>query len=83
MTDLHNIEEVLTLLEGKLVHTQSGSYIKVDDLRDLVGEQVKAKTEESQKPTPRTFTQAKQMAKLDPELAAAFAPPVAVEGVKA
>src|SRR3972149_4953450 len=77
-------EEVLEALGDKLQRTSLGTYIKVDDLRELTEQRAKER-EESKLPIlrPRTFEQANRMAKADPEFTSRFKDtPIGIEAVK-
>jgi hypothetical protein len=80
--DLTNVDEVLKLLADKLVKTEQGSYIKVDDLRALMEDYGEQRRREEPLPI-RDFTTAKLAAKADPEVQAAFKEsPIAAEALK-
>lgn len=81
--DLNNLDEVLQLLADKLVRTEQGSYIKVDDLRALKETYGEQRRREEPPAEIRDFTTAKLAAKADPEVQAAFAKsPTAAEALK-
>jgi len=78
------LDEVLEALGDKLQRTSLGTYIKVDDLRELTEQRAKER-EESKLPIlrPRTFEQANRMAKADPEFTSRFKDtPIGIEAVK-
>lgn len=78
----NDLEAALELLESRTVRTDRGTYIKVDDLRELVQEFKDHEKEEREAPQFRSFAAASAAAKEDPELKAAFdestRPPVGV-----
>ena len=70
-----DIDKVLEVLDDKIVRTQEGSYIKVDDLLDFQRQVREMKDEQEQRPKPKTFREARLMAMADPELQTLPSPP--------
>lgn len=77
MTDFSDFEQMLDVLKNKTIKTQNGTYIKVDDLKALIDErkqqEATTREEEAKQRTPKSFSEARVLAKQDPELRALFA----------
>jgi len=83
-----DIDHVLEYLDDKIVRTDQGSYIRVDDLKDFQRQVREMKEEEAGKPKPKTFAEARRLAEADPNLQTTPPPPRApalssVKGVSA
>ena len=65
---LHNLDTALERIQDKMVHTDKGSYVKVDDLKEAMAEGREAAIREAVKPQPRTMAQARRMIRQDEEL---------------
>ena len=72
-----DIDEVIKALDSKMVRTDQGSFIKVDDLREVYAQVREASQAEQQKPKPKTFAEARGLAKLDAQFAQPPKPPTA------
>jgi len=70
-----DIDRVLEALDDKIVRTDQGSYIKVDDLRDFQRQVREMKEEDDNRPKPKTFAQARAMAMADPDMKTTPEPP--------
>jgi predicted HAD superfamily Cof-like phosphohydrolase len=71
--DPQDMEAILELLDDKMVRTTKGSFIAVEDLRNLVKDYAELRKEREQKqPRHKTMTEARRAAKLDKELIAMF-----------
>ena len=94
MTDLHNLNEMLTAIDGLSFDTEAGMFVRTEDVRRLMLERKLAESEaQPDEPPPRTWDQARQAARdyLEelngpPEIkmgraVPAFVSPSAVEGV--
>ncbi len=75
MSIFDNIDHVIAALDDKIVRTDQGSFIKVDDLKEFHKQVREARTEEAAKPKPKTFAQARGMASRDAELVASMSSP--------
>lgn len=62
------VDQLIEALDDKIVRTNQGSFVRVDDLRQLEKEIREARQEEEAKPKPKTFAAAREMAKRDPNL---------------
>ena len=85
MLGFDSLDEVLEALGDKLQRTSRGSYIKVDDLRELMEQRAEEKRGDRTKQTdvlrPRTFEQARVLAQSDPDFMERFKKaPIAIEG---
>lgn len=77
MSSVHfkTLDEMLELISDKIVVTDQGSYIRVDDLKELnkeLGEARSAQAEKDAAPKPKGFAAAKEAAKKDPEFMKLF-----------
>ena len=72
-----DIDDVIRALDSKMVRTTQGSFINVDDLREVYTQVREAKVAEQEKPKPKTFAAARALAKLDPQFAQPPKPPTA------
>ena len=70
-----NVDSVIELLGDKIIHTSQGSFIRVDDLREIEQQVRESKAAEAQAPRPKTFAEAREMAKRDPEMMTLLEPP--------
>jgi len=73
-----SFEEMLELLGEKVVQTEKGGYIRVEDLKALDEELGKARAAQREKdamPKPTGFAAANEAAKNDPEFKKLFDPP--------
>lgn len=84
MTDPRNIEELQAFLEKKAVRSSAGTFVRLEDVQELVKGLREGKEAENPHGELKTFEQALVAAKSDPEVQAAFpqVTPGAVEGVK-
>ncbi len=73
--DFNDIDSVIAALDDKIVRTDQGSYISVDDLKEFQKQVRETKEVEQQKPRITSFAQAREMAKRDPMFARPPAPP--------
>lgn len=64
-----DIDKVFEVLDDKIVRTDQGSFIKVDDLKEFHKQVREAKAEEQTRPRPRSFASAREQAKRDPMFA--------------
>lgn len=75
--DPNDFEATLELLEDKMVRTSRGSYIAVEDLRNLVKETSEMKREQIREaPRYKTMASARLAALADDELRAMFDEPI-------
>jgi hypothetical protein len=65
---------VFEVLDSKIVRTDQGSFINVDDLREFHKQVHEARKEQAQRPKPKTFAEARGMAMRDPAVQAAHQP---------
>lgn len=72
-----DIDEVIRALDSKMVRTTQGSFIKVDDLREVYAQVREARVAEQEMPKPKTFAAARELAKQDPRFAQPPKPPTA------
>jgi hypothetical protein len=70
-----DIDRVIAALDDKIVRTDQGSYIKVDDLKEFQRQVREMKEEEAKKVKPKTFAEAKRMAMADPDMRTTPEPP--------
>jgi hypothetical protein len=70
-----DIDSVLETLDDKVIRTDEGSFIRVDDLREYERQVREMKQEEAQKVKPKTFREARALAMADPELQTPALPP--------
>lgn len=83
-----DVDTMIEALGDKIVRTSQGSFIKVDDLVDFQKQVRESQAVDPNKPKPKTFAEARVLAKRDPDLMAAPEPPRApalssVKGVTA
>lgn len=71
-SSLHNLDNALARVSDKMVHTDKGSFVRVDDLKEAMADTREAMIEEALRSRPRTMREAKRMARQDPELQKAF-----------
>lgn len=75
--DPNDFEGILELLEDKLVRTSKGSYIAVEDLRNLVKDTAELRKEQTaEMPRHKTMFAARKAALRDEELIKMFGPPI-------
>jgi hypothetical protein len=67
-----SLEHMLELLEDKMVRTTKGSYISVDDLKQLQKDFKEAKDDQEPKGTAKTLLGARKALSEDPEFLAQF-----------
>ena len=60
-----DLDHMIEVLDDKIVRTDQGSFIKVDDLKDFHKQVREAKVEEDRKPKPKTFASARVQALAD------------------
>lgn len=73
--DPNNFEEMMELLDHKMVRTSNGSYISIEDLRSLVKETAEMRKEERKEmPHHKSMHAARKAALADKELRAMFEP---------
>lgn len=66
---MENLDEVMEAAEKASIRTSQGSFLRVDDLREILHEKTKETEAMRQaQPKPRTMNEAKQQAMRDPEL---------------
>jgi len=70
-----DIDQVLEFLDDKIIRTDEGSFIRVDDLKKFNDQVREMKEDQAQKPRPKTFREARLMAMADPELQTTPSPP--------
>lgn len=70
-----DIDRVLEALDDKIIRTQEGSYIKVDDLKEFQDQVREMQEENKLKPKPKTFREARLLAMADPDLKTSPLPP--------
>lgn len=59
--------------KAKLIHTEQGVYINAEELRRLEKKRREAEIEDELEAKPKTFEQAKRLAREDPQIRAEFA----------
>lgn len=79
MSELHfkTLDELLEIIDSKVVKTEQGPYIRVEDLKTLNEELGKARTAQREKeaePKPTGFAAASKAAQDDPEFMKLFEP---------
>lgn len=72
--DLNDLEAVMQLLDDKLIRTDSGAYIRVEDLRELQAQYRDMKRAEEEAPKIKTMAAAKIAAMKDEEFVKSFRP---------
>ena len=70
-----DIGKVIEALDDKIVRTDQGSFIKVDDLLEFQKQVREMKVEDQARVKPKTFAAARELAKRDPDLATRPEPP--------
>lgn len=75
MSIFDNIDHVIAALDDKILRTDQGSFIKVDDLKEFHQQVREASVVERAKPKPKSFAEARGMAKRDPMFAQPIQPP--------
>jgi hypothetical protein len=70
-----DIDRVIEVLGDKVVRTSNGSFIKVDDLKEFENQVREMKSEQADKPKPKTFREARMLAMADPNLRTKPSPP--------
>ena len=69
-----DLDHMIEVLDDKIVRTAEGSFIKVEDLKELHKQVREASEAEKLKPKPKTFAEARMQASRDPSVQAAHAP---------
>lgn len=74
MANLHNLQTAMEQLEKSALRTSQGTFVKIEDLKQLMEEQDEELTEENLNRIlgPRTFAQAKARIQKDPEIMGQF-----------
>lgn len=70
-----DIDKVLETLDDKIIRTDEGSFIRVDDLREYERQVREMKEEQSQRVKPKTFREARMLALADPAMKTEPQPP--------
>jgi sugar lactone lactonase YvrE len=66
------LDAALMLLESRIVHTERGSFVSVDDLKEAIHRKRDEALAHAMRPKPRTFAQARRMVYRDEELMGMF-----------
>jgi hypothetical protein len=69
---LKNANEMLAAIEDMAIHTSQGAFVRVDDLKQLMGRYEKEREDAKEQPAPRSFAAAKILARADEDLKASF-----------
>jgi predicted transcriptional regulator len=67
--------ELLRKAEGLTVKTERGSFIRLEDLQRLLEDRQLEQVEQASKPKPKTFEQARRVARADEEIMSHFKRP--------
>lgn len=65
---LSEVDQLIESLEGMMVDTPKGRFVRVDDLKKYLEERVAKAKAEAEAPKPKTMVQAKRMAMRDETL---------------
>jgi hypothetical protein len=66
------LDAALMLLESRIVHTDQGSFVSVDDLKEAMYRKRDEALAHAMRPRPRTFAEARRLAYRDEDLMALF-----------
>jgi len=71
--DLHNLNDALAYLDKKAVHTNQGTFVRLEDVKEAMQTvQDTRAIERATAPRPKTMEQAKQMVRQDEDLMKEF-----------
>ena len=66
---MENLDEVMEAAEKASIRTSQGSFLRVDDLKEILENRTKEiEGMRREQPKPRTFNEAKQQAMRDPQI---------------